>query len=52
MVQHAEEVGANALIGVRYDATEISGASEVLAYGTAAVVEPVGGPQLSRTLGV
>lgn len=40
MVQHATELGANAIIGARYDATEIaSGASEVLAYGTAVVVE-------------
>ena len=36
MVQHAGEMGANAILGVRYDATEImSGATEVLAYGTA-----------------
>ena len=42
MVLHASEVGANAIVGVRYDATEImSGATEVLAYGTAVVVEPV-----------
>lgn len=41
MVQHATEVGANAIIGARYDATEIiSGATEVLAYGTAVIVEP------------
>lgn len=40
MVQHAEEVGANAIIGMRYDANEISaGVTEVLAYGTAVVVE-------------
>jgi uncharacterized protein YbjQ (UPF0145 family) len=40
MVSHAEELGANAVIGVRYDATEIlSGATEVLCYGTAVVVE-------------
>jgi uncharacterized protein YbjQ (UPF0145 family) len=40
MVQHAEMLGANGLVGVRYDATEISaGVSEVLAYGTAVVVE-------------
>ncbi|MGO9480147.1 MAG: YbjQ family protein [Candidatus Kryptoniota bacterium] len=39
MVQHAEELGANAVIGVRYDATELmSGVSEVLCYGTAVVV--------------
>ena len=42
MVRHAEALGANALIGVRYDATEIStGVSEVLAYGTAVTVERV-----------
>lgn len=36
MVQHAEEMGANAIIAMRYDATEFaSGATEVLAYGTA-----------------
>src|SRR5213592_2473545 len=36
MLQHAAEVGANAVIGMRYDATEImGGVSEVLAYGTA-----------------
>jgi uncharacterized protein YbjQ (UPF0145 family) len=43
MVQHASEIGANAVIGMRYDATELmSGVSEVLAYGTAVVMEPVG----------
>jgi uncharacterized protein YbjQ (UPF0145 family) len=42
MVQHATEIGANAIIGARYDATEISsGATEVLAYGTAVIVEPL-----------
>lgn len=41
MVQHASEIGANAIIGVRYDTTEIStGVTEVLAYGTAVIVEP------------
>lgn len=40
MVQHAEERGANAVINMRYDANEvISGVNEVLAYGTAVVVE-------------
>jgi len=40
MVKHAEEKGANAIIGVRYDATEIaSGITEVLCYGTAIVVK-------------
>ena len=41
MVSHAGHLGANALIGVRYDATEImKGVSEVLCYGTAVFVEP------------
>jgi uncharacterized protein YbjQ (UPF0145 family) len=40
-VQHAEALGANALVAVRYDATEImSGVSEVLCYGTAVRVIP------------
>ena len=40
MAQHAHDLGANAVIGVRYDATEImQGVSEVLCYGTAVVVE-------------
>ncbi len=40
MVAHAEELGANAVVGVRYDATELmSGVSEVLCYGTAVVVQ-------------
>ncbi|MBA3323703.1 MAG: YbjQ family protein [Pyrinomonadaceae bacterium] len=44
MVQHATELGANAIIAARYDATEIaSGVTEVLAYGTAVVVEPTQG---------
>src|SRR5215813_1802708 len=42
MLQHAAELGANAVIGVRYDATEImQGVTEVLAYGTAVVVTPI-----------
>ncbi len=41
MIQHAAALGANAIVSVRYDATEImQGATEVLAYGTAVVVEP------------
>jgi uncharacterized protein YbjQ (UPF0145 family) len=41
MVSHAQEVGANALVGMRYDATELAeNMTEVLAYGTAVVVEP------------
>jgi uncharacterized protein YbjQ (UPF0145 family) len=40
MLQHAAAVGANGVIGVRYDATEISpGVTEVLCYGTAVVLE-------------
>ena len=39
MLQHAAELGANAVVGMRYDATEImQGVTEVLAYGTAVVV--------------
>ena len=42
MIQHAQAIGANAVIGFRYDATEImAGVSEVLAYGTACVVEKI-----------
>jgi uncharacterized protein YbjQ (UPF0145 family) len=41
MVQHANQLGANAIIGARYDATEVmQGVTEVLAYGTAVVLEP------------
>lgn len=40
MIQHAEALGANAVIGMRYDATEVmQGVTEVLCYGTAVVVE-------------
>jgi uncharacterized protein YbjQ (UPF0145 family) len=43
MMQHAAQVGANAVIGVRYDATEItSGITEVLCYGTAVTVQREG----------
>jgi uncharacterized protein YbjQ (UPF0145 family) len=43
MMQHAMEHGANAVIGVRYDATEVmQGVTEVLAYGTAVEVEHAG----------
>jgi uncharacterized protein YbjQ (UPF0145 family) len=42
MIQHASDLGANAIVGVHYDATEImNGVTEVLAYGTAVEVEPV-----------
>ena len=41
MVAHGQEMGANAIIAMRYDANEVaSGITEVLAYGTAVVVEP------------
>jgi uncharacterized protein YbjQ (UPF0145 family) len=41
MLQHAAELGGNAVVGARYDATEImQGVTEVLAYGTAVYVEP------------
>jgi uncharacterized protein YbjQ (UPF0145 family) len=40
MVEHAEQLGANAVVGIRYDATELmQGVSEVLCYGTALIVE-------------
>jgi uncharacterized protein YbjQ (UPF0145 family) len=42
MIRHAENRGANAVLAFRYDATEIaSGVTEVLAYGTAVVVEKI-----------
>ena len=42
MLAHAQEVGANAVVGIRYDATEVmNGVTEVLCYGTAVIVEPV-----------
>ncbi len=42
MMQHAAEHGANAVVGMRYDANEVmSGVTEVLAYGTAVVIEKV-----------
>ena len=45
MLQHAAQLGANAVVGARYDATEImQGVTEVLAYGTALYVEPVAKP--------
>ena len=43
MVRHARALGANAIVAVRYDATELmAGLTEVLCYGTAVVVEPHG----------
>ena len=44
MIQHATELGGNAIVGARYDATEVTaGVTEVLAYGTAVIVEPTDG---------
>jgi len=41
MMEHASEIGANAVVGMRYDANEVAaGVTEVLAYGTAVIVEP------------
>ena len=41
MIEHAGQLGANAIVAARYDATEVmQGVTEVLAYGTAVVVEP------------
>ncbi len=40
MLQHAQQLGANAVVGIRYDATEVmQGVTEVLCYGTAVFVE-------------
>ena len=45
LLAHAQRRGANAVVGVQYDATEIMpGVTEVLCYGTAVVVEPLDGP--------
>lgn len=42
MVSHAEELGANGVIGFRYDANDVmSGVTEVLAYGTAVILEKI-----------
>jgi uncharacterized protein YbjQ (UPF0145 family) len=50
MIQHATELGANAIIGARYDATEVSGGvTEVLAYGTAVIVEPLDAGETYRS---
>jgi uncharacterized protein YbjQ (UPF0145 family) len=40
MVDHARQLGANAVVGVRYDTGPMVGAAEVLCYGTAVVTEP------------
>ncbi len=42
MIQHAQELGANAVIGMRYDTTDVlQGVSEVLCYGTAVIIEHI-----------
>jgi len=42
MIKHAEQIGANAIVGARYDTTDVlQGVSEVLCYGTAVVVEKI-----------
>ena len=47
MIQHASELGANAVIGARYDANEIATtATEILAYGAAVIVEPLEGTNI------
>jgi uncharacterized protein YbjQ (UPF0145 family) len=47
MVQHARMLGGNAIIAVRYDATDVmAGLTEVLCYGTAVIVEPLGEPPM------
>ncbi len=41
LLEHAQELGANAVVGIRYDATEVmTGVTEVLCYGTAVVMAP------------
>ena len=41
MISHAKDLGANAVVGARYDAGPMIGAAEVLCYGTAVVIEPI-----------
>ena len=45
LIDHARAIGANAIVGLRYDASEIGGktgsATEVLCYGTAVVIDPL-----------
>ncbi len=56
MLDHARALGANAVVGLHYDASEVSvkgGATEVLCYGTAVVIEPTAGvPAALRANGV
>jgi len=47
MIQHATELGANAVIAARYDANEVATtATEILCYGTAVIVEPLEGKNI------
>src|SRR6186713_719890 len=47
MIRHASELGANAVLGARYDANEVAtSATEILAYGTAVIVEPLEGQNI------
>jgi uncharacterized protein YbjQ (UPF0145 family) len=45
LIEHAQQLGANAIVGLRYDASDVGGdrtaATEVLCYGTAVVIEPI-----------
>ncbi len=42
MIQHAAQIGANAIVAMRYDATEVAqGVTEVIAYGTACQISPI-----------
>ena len=44
LLEHAEEIGGNAVIGLRYESSEVAdSATEVLCYGTAVVIEPISG---------
>ena len=47
LIEHAMQIGANAVVGLRYDASDVgsanSSSTEVLCYGTAVVIAPVGG---------
>ena len=50
LVEHAHDMGANAVIAMRYDANEIAAAvTEVLAYGSAVIIEPVSGQSGQRS---
>jgi uncharacterized protein YbjQ (UPF0145 family) len=52
LVEHAQSMGANAVIAMRYDANEIAAAvTEVLAYGSAVVIEPVSGSAAEGSAG-